>query len=328
MDGHLADSGQPEKRGSTPDVSVVMGVFDEQERLAGSIESILQQVDVSLELIVVDDGSSDRSGQILDEYARQDPRLRVIHQNNQGLTRALINGCMEARGPYIGRQDVGDLSAPDRLARQKALLDALPEVTFVSCWTEFVGPGLEPLYVGRGSGMVAYPAQILCDDAEDGVLDGPTQHGSVLFRKDAYCRAGGYRPQFYYGQDWDLWYRLAALGWFSMVELPLCRAMIDPAGISARNKKMQASLARLSREALRLRRLGLSEQDVLSEAATIRPRHSEGRRSSAAGLYFVGECLRRNGDRRAEDYFWKSIKSYPTSARSWVRLVQCKLTAR
>ena len=99
------------------DISVVMSVCNGSDLLAKAVNSILSQEGVSLELIVVNDGSIDGScATILDEYARRDPRVRVIHQENTGLTRALIRGCAAARGQFIARQDSDDISLPGRLA--------------------------------------------------------------------------------------------------------------------------------------------------------------------------------------------------------------------
>jgi glycosyltransferase involved in cell wall biosynthesis len=78
--------------------------------LAKTLDSILSQEGVEFEFIVVNDGSSDKSGQILNDYAQRDSRLRIIHQENTGLTRALIRGCDAVRGEFIARQDAGDIS--------------------------------------------------------------------------------------------------------------------------------------------------------------------------------------------------------------------------
>src|SRR5205823_3112993 len=138
-----------------------------------------------------------------------------------------------------------DLSLPSRLAKQAAVLDAASDLAFVACWTEFVGPHLEHLYDSKGSGRAVEPMQVLDPAAEHGMLDGPSSHPSVMFRRDAYERAGGYRAEFYYGQDWDLWYRLAALGKFQMIPEALYRARVSPESISIEARKAQSALAEL-----------------------------------------------------------------------------------
>src|SRR5262245_47015027 len=130
---------------TNPEVSVVMSVHNGASHLVATLDSILSQEGVELEFIAVNDGSTDKSAQILDDYAQRDDRMRVVHQDNTGLTVALIRGCGIARGEFIARQDVGDVSLPGRLARQRAILDAEPAVVMVSCATRFVGPADEEL---------------------------------------------------------------------------------------------------------------------------------------------------------------------------------------
>src|SRR5215467_1447738 len=121
-----------------PEVSVVMSVYNGASHLVATLDSILSQEGVEFEFIVVNDGSTDNSGQILDEYAQRDSRLRVIQQDNTGLTRALIRGCDAARGEFIARQDAGDISLPGRLKSQVIVLRDQEDCIFVSCWTDIV----------------------------------------------------------------------------------------------------------------------------------------------------------------------------------------------
>ena len=144
-----------------PSISVVMSVYNGAEHLRESMDSVLSQESVGFEFIIVNDGSIDESGEILDGYAKNDTRVRIIHQENRGLTRALIRGCTESRGKYIARQDVGDVSMKKRLALQKEALDANDELFFVSCWTEYCGPEWEFLYMVEGTGVAVLATNII-----------------------------------------------------------------------------------------------------------------------------------------------------------------------
>lgn len=299
-------------------VSVVMSVYNGADTLAETIDSVLAQRDADFELVIVDDGSTDDTPRILERYT--DPRIRVIRQQNRGLTQALIAGCAVARGRYIARQDAGDLSAPDRLAREARVLDG--GVTFVSCWTSVTGPELEPMYVSHGNGKAREPVAILDLSQPHAVIDGPAHHGSVMFRRDAYERAGGYRPQFRFGQDWDLWYRLAAIGTFQMIEEVLYTARISPRAISMVARPSQRELAKISEELVRVRAAGGSEAELLDRAARIAPPKRTTRCDEARGLYFIGEALRRNGDRRARSYLRRAAMSCPMLLAAWIRLLQ------
>jgi glycosyltransferase involved in cell wall biosynthesis len=301
-------------------ISVVMGVYNAAATLAATVDGILGQTERDFECIVVDDGSTDATPAILADYASRDPRIRVIRQANAGLTRALIAGCAAARGTYIARHDAGDLSDPRRFELQKRMLDADATVVFVSSATQYAGPELEPLYVSRtGSAEV-----ISIVDFSDPriVVDGPTHHGSVMFRRDAYERSGGYRAAFFYGQDWDLWYRLAETGKFRALDDVLYTARITPESITGAARLQQEQLADLSRAALEARHRGQSEAAILKRAAAVGRASRRGLGRRGKGLYFIGEALRRNGDRRARVYLRHSIIAWPFSLRAWVRYVQ------
>ena len=106
------------------------------------------------------------------------------------------------------------------------------------------------------------------------VIEGPTHHGSVMFRREAYLKAGGYRAAFYHAQDWDLWFRLATSGTFAMVGQCLYRARITPGSISSSNRCRQAAYARLSHKAITLRLSGHSDATAVQEAERLFPRKS------------------------------------------------------
>jgi hypothetical protein len=304
-----------------PSVSIVMSVYNDAAVLPATLESILRQEETAFELIAIDDGSADGSADVLDRAAAGDDRIRVIHSDNRGLTRQLIAGCAAARAPYIARHDAGDLSAPGRLLKQTSLLNANPNLAFVSCWTQFAGPDLEPLWVMKGTGVAVQPVDILDMAQQHGVTDGPSHHGSVMFRRDAYERAGGYRAEFYYGQDWDLWYRLAMIGQFQLVPEVLYTARVTPSSISGTNRAAQEALAGLSRAALLARLRDQPDEPILARAAAIRPVRRASRGSRARGLYFIAEALRRNDDPRARHYFDQAIRTWPSPRiiAGWLR---------
>ena len=301
-----------------------MSAYNGARTLRESVESILAQQGVEMELIVVDDGSTDDTLAILSEAAATDSRMRVLTQPNAGITAGLILGCANARGKFIARQDAGDRSLPGRLALQCSALEADRELSFVSCWTEVCGPRQEFLSTEKGTGRAARPTDIIAEDEVSGVIDGPSHHGSVMFRRDRYELAGGYRAQFYFGQDWDLWYRLAEGGKFQMVENVLYRAPVTPDGLSGRYRDAQNAIGKLAKGAMLRRRRGQDENDLLGEAAAIRPGPNSrvSAAPSADGLYFIAEQLRRNGDERAMRYFRETIATAPTDIRPWVRMAQ------
>jgi glycosyltransferase involved in cell wall biosynthesis len=313
--------GEPVDR--SPEVSVVLCVFNGVRYLASSVESVLGQAGVDLELIALDDGSTDGSLATLERYARDDARVKVLTQPNQGLTRALIRACGEARGDLIARQDADDVSLPGRLARQRDLLRSRPDVALVGCWTRFAGPEDEELATWTPPAD-ASTATAALRTGDMGTMRGLGGHGSAMFRRADYFRCGGYRSDFYYAQDIDLWLRLTEVGSLALVPEVLYVWRFTTTSVTGRARPAQIRTAELIVEATRRRALGLDEAPVLEEARRIRP-HLEMPRSSRAGdgpgLYFIGKCLLDRGDRRALRYLWRAVRSRPWHVRSWAALL-------
>lgn len=187
-----------------PSVSVVLAVFNGGELLRSSIESILRQSFQDFELLVVDDGSSDVTPDILRSY--NDPRLRVLtNEKNLGLTRSLNRGLNEARGEFVARQDADDLSAPDRLEKQVGFLRAHPEIALLgsSAWRmnpagKITGPNDMPVT----HDVIRWAS----------IVDSPFLHTAVMFRRELVIQQfHGYDEQFAICQDYDLWTRIAAV---------------------------------------------------------------------------------------------------------------------
>lgn len=301
------------------DVSVVMGVCNAGNMLAETMESILSQNGAEFEFIIVNDGSIDETGKIIQEYAERDNRIRIIEQKNAGLTAALIRGCSVAKGEYIARQDAGDLSYPDRLAKQLSCIKMNHNTAIVSCGTRFVGPEGEHLYDALPDSLEATASLRTLDIKK---VRGPTHHGSTFFPLRLYKRVGGYRSEFFFGQDLDLWLRLAEQGEHLVVPELLYQASIKPESISGLYRKEQVQLTKIMLEAASLRQRNLGECKALEKAKNISlpKRRAASRLALARAFYFIGACLRRNGDARAKGYFEKALRAYPLHLRSWYRL--------
>lgn len=305
---------------STPEISVVMSVYNGSEHLRDSIESILSQQGVDLEFIVVNDGSTDGSLRIVEEYAACDRRIRLINQENQGLTKALIRGCAEVRGKFIARQDCGDISLPGRLQKQLELAQRNTDAVLVSCGTRFIGPHGEHLFDSIQNSRGATNDLLAMN--LDG-LRGPSHHGSTFFQAELYREIGGYRPQFYFAQDLDLWKRMIERGKHIVIPEILYETFFSESSISGLYRKQQVENTKIILECTRRRRSGMSEEPVLEKASTIRPTlgRDPGRISEARSLYFIGSCLRKNGNPKAAYYFKRAFAAFPLHLKSAVRLL-------
>lgn len=307
-----------------PAVSVVMSVYNGGRELEATLRSVLDQTGCLLELIVIDDGSTDSSSVVLSDMAHADSRLRVVHQSNQGLTRALIKGCGLARAPFIARQDCGDVSQEGRLAKMVSRLQARDELVLVASAYRHTGPAGELLgRIGPRHADDEFRQILLAGDPT--TLYGP-HHGSVVFRKQAYQQVGGYREEFYFAQDLDLWTRLAAVGEVEYLPDELYESRFSYDSISARQTARQAALRELIAEASRLRGSGSSDADVIKRAASIRPSESHPATQSDADIdYFLGSCLASRGDPAARAYLLRSLRKRPLSIKAWAKLMRASL---
>ncbi len=308
-----------------------MSVCNDAGRIETAVRSVLDQTFRDLELIVIDDGSTDATAAKLDRLAEADARLRVVHQANTGLTRALIRGCELARGEFIARQDSDDWSHPQRIAEQVALLDADPGIGFVSCAVRYVGPGDEHLCVVSRSANSVLATQGLRERRE-----GPPAHGSVLFRTALYVQVGGYRAPFHYAQDSDLWLRMAEtshIGYLGAVRYTHRKDARSTSGAARAAQKRFGELGHLCRQA---RQAGQDEASWLAEAEALAQRVRAGVAQSAAerrqalanANYLIGAMLVGNRDNRARRYLGQTIRLCPWRAKPWVRLGQSLLTGR
>ena len=177
----------------TPRVSVVMPVRDGERFLREALDSTLAQTFADFELIVVDDGSSDATPEILTEAAQRDSRLRVRWQEPGGLTVAINAGCALAQAPLIARMDADDVMLPDRLERQVAYLDAHPDVALL-------GGGVV-LVDETGNEIDREPGRAQLDFLARNELT----HATVMMRAEAFVAIGGYRLD--QSEDYDLWLR-------------------------------------------------------------------------------------------------------------------------
>ena len=115
----------------TPELSVVMAIYNGREFLREAIDSVLSQTMRDFEFVIVDDGSTDGSHSIVESYS--DPRIRIISQENTGLAQALNNGISESKGEFIARMDQDDICLPERFAVQLEFLKNHHDVVAVGC---------------------------------------------------------------------------------------------------------------------------------------------------------------------------------------------------
>ena len=186
-----------------PRITVAMSVYNNAPYLAAAIESIVGQTFGDFEFLIVDDGSSDGSGAVIDGFAASDSRIRAIRQPNRGLIASLNRMIDEARGELIARMDGDDIALPERFATQVAWLDANPQAGVLGTGCTCIDQ--QGRVTDRKFDNVLTPQAIL-DDLRNGP---PLCHPSVMMRRDAVRAVGGYHRAYRHCEDYDLWLRLS-----------------------------------------------------------------------------------------------------------------------
>jgi len=183
-----------------PKVTVLMSVFNGSAHLRPSVESILNQTLSDFEFVIIDDGSSEPVSQIILDY--QDDRIRLVRQENCGLTMSLNRGLNLARSPFIARMDADDISLPERLELQFEVFSKNQELDFVGTFFDVID---ECENLVQKKELIRDPVYRLWRL----MFHNNYGHGTMLFRKSAVINVGMYDVSLRFAQDYDLWSRIS-----------------------------------------------------------------------------------------------------------------------
>lgn len=183
-----------------PKVSVIMSVYNGEKYLREAIDSILNQTFTDFEFIIINDGSKDKTKEISESY--NDPRIRLFHQDNIGLTKSLNKALSFAKSEYIARQDADDISLPERLEKEVDILENNKDIGMVGTYAVFINESSRAFNIWK---MPIQDNQI----RKRLMIGNSFCHGSVMFRKQCINNIGTYRENYKYTQDYDFWLRIA-----------------------------------------------------------------------------------------------------------------------
>lgn len=221
-------------------ISTVIPAYNAGDYLVEAISSVLRQTQLPDEILVVDDGSTDETPNILRQFG---PPVVCIRQENRGLSAARNRGILEARGDWIALLDADDVWSPRKLEVQRAAIERVP--------------GAVLAYTGHSllrDGKIVQTIEVPDEETVMHVLRErcPFQPSSVMVRKDAVLGAGGFEESMKSGpEDWDLWFRLLRRGGrFACVSEPLLNYRYVPSGLSQKADAFLEGQARFVRERL------------------------------------------------------------------------------
>ena len=239
---------------SFPRVTVLMPIYNAEKYLQAAIDSILSQSFKNFEFLIIDDGSTDRTAQIVQSYV--DDRIRYIaYTVNLGIAHTLNRGLELSEGEYIVRMDSDDTCHRHRIERQVSFMDRHPRIGASGTWITFMGD--QPGWVDRSPvGEKVVNAYLL--------LDNPMFHPSVILRRRMFhdhhlC----YDPAFSRTEDYDLWSRAAASFPLDNLPEPLLKFRCHSASVTGSSaREMRAQTYRILGRELKRLRLDPSDEEL------------------------------------------------------------------
>lgn len=230
---------------AVPTASIIIPAYNGAKTIAETIESVLHQTLKDIEIIVVNDGSTDHTSDVVRQFS--DPRLKLIEQENAGVAAARNHGATVSRGRYLTFIDADDLWTPEKVEDQVNALEANPDAGAVYSWIDWVDE--EGNYI-RDGGFIdteynTYLQILLIDIVQSG--------SNTMIRREAYFEVGGYEGSLHPAEDWDFWLRLAERYEFICVPKLQVHYRQVRGSASTNATKMEAvSLAIINRERDRL----------------------------------------------------------------------------
>ena len=217
-------------------ISVIMSVCNGISYLRDAVESILNQTFRDFEFIIIDDGSTDGSTELLLNYANRDPRIRLIIQEKKGLTKSLNIGLLLAQGEFIARMDADDISLPNRLDIQFRVMQASQTLAAL---------GGSPIYINEKNQRLFQRNMPLSHEeicrAHLTGWGGFIVHPSAIMRASAIQEVHGYDEKYTYAQDYDLWCRLSRKWKLKNIAEPLIFYRYHNKSISNKTRNLQGN---------------------------------------------------------------------------------------
>jgi len=233
---------------SSPLITVLMSVYNAEQYIAQAVESILAQTFTDFELLVMDDGSTDRSLSVLKTLAARDGRIRLRHGEHQGIPQAKNRLLKEAKGEFIAIMDADDIALSERFARQ---VDFLQKNTHVVC----VG-GAHELIDQKGYLLGCFILPESDAEIQKSLLGGIAliHHPCTMIRRSALLAIGGYDETMVCSEDLDLWLRLGEIGELANLKDVVLQYRLHPKSSTYREQEQQKIEAMRACERAWLRR--------------------------------------------------------------------------
>lgn len=306
-----------------PNVTVIMSVYDGEKYLCEAINSILNQTFKDFEFLIINDGSTDRTAEILQSY--HDPRIKTINNpENRGIPKSRNSGMRIAKGKYIAVMDADDISLPRRLEKEVAFLDQNRNIGLVGTYYLMINE----------KGKVLRTIKCLTESMElkDKLLEeNQFGHGSVMFRAECIEKVGLYREEFKLSLDYDLMLRISEV--YDVANIPefLYQWRLNTKSVSVNRKAQQDKYAFFAIELAKERRqygkdrLQTRKREEIDKLLDESPQKAkaQSRKENAQSYYFWGAILFGGNDYRgALKLLLKSFIKNPLYRNTWVIILE------
>ncbi len=290
-----------------PRISVIMPAHNAARYIAEAIGSVLGQTLRELELIVIDDGSTDRTAAIVAEIAQRDDRLRLLRLEHRGIVNVNV-GVEAARCDLVGRCDADDISLPTRFEKQLAYMEAHPECAAVGCWLQRTDP------FGSPTGQQHPPTEHADIDAALLAGDGSAiVQGASVYRREALRRCGGWRDDYGWIEDLNLFLRLGEVGKLANIPEVLYSYRRHVASVCAVNyDAMRSKIEALLREVYQRRGM-----DGKPNLARLRPDLMKQDSPAQTMRHWACHAIEQHNGRIARRHAWAALCREPWSIQSW-----------
>lgn len=283
-------------------VTILMPAYNAEKYIAEAIESVLQQSFADFILLIINDGSTDQTQNIIHSFS--DKRIQLIDQSHRGIATALNKGLAKAASPYIARFDADDICLPERLQRQVDFLDQHPGHIVVGCDAEYISDNAEHLFhfkcIGHSHEEILGKIYSYC----------PFIHSSVMYRKETVVKAGGYSVQAHNFEDYFLWIQLLKSGKFHNLPQQLIKVRFNPASVTIDERWRGRYFRKMKRNIIRKGNISEKEGSYLYDI--IKGQDIKNiKESSYYALCGKKFLLENQLPKKARIFFSKAISSYP-----------------
>jgi hypothetical protein len=300
-------------------ITVLVPAYNAAKYIGEAIRSVLGQTYGRFELLIVNDGSTDNLEEVVNSF--KDPRIRLLSQENKGVSAALNKGLAAAHGQYIARFDADDICYPERLAVQLAFLEANPDHVLVGSDVDYITE--EGAFIYRHH-CFAYKDHEIQDKL---YFYCPFIHSSVMYRKAAVLEAGGYDPLAHSFEDYLLWVHLLKKGKAANFPQSLVRVRLNPGSVTIDEKWRGEDFLQLKRTIVLRGSVSIAEAGQLSNIIA-----KQDTRRIKTGAYYALCAKKFLADNfqpdQARRYALRAIRANPLRWDNYALWVACNFPER